>query len=238
MKRTGDEVVLYAGAEDVFGLEEGARNLVEARDVVLVVLDGVEGHGEREVGDAGVDAAGHLVVLEVVVVHALLQVVEEEVVRGAVFLGEALGRDSLDADKVGGAGLMALRGGGEGVVAELVVVAVVADARGEGGGELEGGLPGLGEEGVLGGQARGYRARGLGVGDRGKGDQAQGRGGEEGFAHGCEGIRARREGGGRGRREGFPGDRRRRLGLARWRGGRQFRRSGHGRSRGRGGRRV
>jgi hypothetical protein len=50
-------VVFDAGAEDVFGLEEGAGNLVEAGDVVLVVLDGVEGHGEGEVSDTDVHAA-------------------------------------------------------------------------------------------------------------------------------------------------------------------------------------
>ena len=44
----GHEVVLHAGAEDFGGLAEDARNLVETRDVVLVVLDRVEGHGRAE----------------------------------------------------------------------------------------------------------------------------------------------------------------------------------------------
>ena len=75
----GNEVIFHSGAEDFLGLEESPWDLVEAGDVVLVVLDGVEWHGKREVGEVGMDATaatgcaeGHLELFEVVVVDALL----------------------------------------------------------------------------------------------------------------------------------------------------------------------
>ncbi len=145
---------LDAGAHHVFGLEQRLGDPVQARDVVVVVLDGVERDGEREVGEVGVGAAlrvdGHLVILQVVVLGAFLEVAQEQVVRGAVFLAEAFGRDGLDADEVGGVQVVAALDGGEGVVAELVVVAVVADGGGEGGGQAQVGLPGVFEQGPSG----------------------------------------------------------------------------------------
>ena len=90
---------------------------------------------------------GHLVILQVVIFLAFLQVAQEEVVRGAVFFAETSGRDGLDASEIRGVDLVAADDGGERVVAELVVVTVVADGGGERGREFEGGLPGLGEEG-------------------------------------------------------------------------------------------
>jgi hypothetical protein len=136
------------------------------------MLDGVEGHGEREVGQVGVDAASaagraerHLVFFEVVVFDALLELAEEEVVRDEVLLGKACGIDGLDASKVGEIALVAVSGGGERVIAELVVVAIVPDGGSEGGVQLESGLPGVVEEGVLGGQARVYRGGRLGRGE-------------------------------------------------------------------------
>ncbi len=52
----GDQVIVHSGAKDVFSLEEGPGDLVEAGDVILVVFDRVEWHGEREVGEVGMDA--------------------------------------------------------------------------------------------------------------------------------------------------------------------------------------
>ena len=49
-KADGHEFVFHAGAEDFGGLAENARNLVEAGDVVFVVLDRVERNGERQIG--------------------------------------------------------------------------------------------------------------------------------------------------------------------------------------------
>jgi hypothetical protein len=126
---------------------------VETRDVVLVVLDGVEGHAERKVGKAGVDAVhlvyGHLEFFEVVVVETLLEDAAEEVVREDVLLGEAGGGNSLEAGEVGEVGGVAAIDGGEGAVGELVVVAIVSVGGGALGGVLEVGLVELFEESVL-----------------------------------------------------------------------------------------
>ncbi len=152
----GHEVVFHAGAEDFGGLVEDARNLVETRDVVLVVLDGVEGHGEGKVGEAGVDAVhlvdGHLVFFEVVVVEALLEDAGEEVVGEDVLLGKAGGGDGFEAGEIGDVGGVAAIDGGEGAVGELVVVAIVSVGGGALGGVLEVGLVELFEESVLGGE--------------------------------------------------------------------------------------
>ena len=80
---------------------------MEARDVVLVVLDGVEWHGKREVSEVDMDATaatgctkGHLELFEVVVLDALLKLAEEKVVGDLVLLGEAGRIDGLDAGEV------------------------------------------------------------------------------------------------------------------------------------------
>ena len=58
-------VCLSFRAEDLGCLAEDAGNLVQASDVVLVMLDGVEGHGIRQIRERGMDAVklvdGHLV---------------------------------------------------------------------------------------------------------------------------------------------------------------------------------
>ena len=133
-KSNGHEVVFHAGAKDFGGLGEDARNLLQAGDVVLVVLDGIEGDGERQVREAGMDAVllvdGHLVFFEVVVGDALLQNANEQIVGESVLVGEAGGGDGLKARQEILVGLMALGDGGERVVGELVVVAIVAEGRG------------------------------------------------------------------------------------------------------------
>ena len=62
-------------------------------DVVLVVLDGVEGNGKRQIREAGMDAVllvdRHLVLFEVEVGDALLEDTNEQVVRELVLVGEA-----------------------------------------------------------------------------------------------------------------------------------------------------
>ena len=97
------ELVFHAGAEDFDGLGQDLRNLVQTRDVVLVVFDGIERHGERQIGEAGMDAVllvdGHLVFFEVEVGDALLQNANQQVVRELVLIGEAGGRDRLQARK-------------------------------------------------------------------------------------------------------------------------------------------
>ena len=166
----GHEVIFHAEAQDFGGLGEDAGDLVEAGYVVLVVLDGVEGDGVGEVGEGDVDALllvdGHLVVLEVEGLDALLELALHELVGEEILVGEAGGVDGGEADEVGLV-LGVLRGdAGERVVGELVVVAVVADGGGALGGVLEAGLPLVFEEGVLGGDAVGYGGLREGEGGR------------------------------------------------------------------------
>ena len=50
-------MIAHAGAQNVLGLEEGVGNLVQASDVVFVVLHRVEWHGKREVGHTHMNAS-------------------------------------------------------------------------------------------------------------------------------------------------------------------------------------
>jgi hypothetical protein len=116
----GDEVIVYSSAEDFLGLEECPRDLVQSRDVILVVLDRVEWHGKREVGQVCVDAATaagsyerHLKLFEFIVVDALLQLAEKEVVGDPVLFREAGRIDGPNAGQVGKIALVARRGRGE-----------------------------------------------------------------------------------------------------------------------------
>src|SRR5215813_8063244 len=101
-KSDGHQVILYSGTEDFLGLKEGPRNLVKPRNIVLVMLDGVERHGEREVGEADMDApaaAGgaerHFELFEVIVCDSLLELAEEKVVGDTVLLGKPDGSMAL-----------------------------------------------------------------------------------------------------------------------------------------------
>jgi hypothetical protein len=73
----GHELRFHPDAQYFFGLHEGIRNLVQTRDVVLVLLHRVERHGERQIGEVQVRTVhlthGHRIFLEVVVRDALLE---------------------------------------------------------------------------------------------------------------------------------------------------------------------
>jgi hypothetical protein len=130
---------------------------VETGNVILVVLDGVERHGQRKVGQAGVHAVHlidrHLVLFEVIVVQTLLENADEEVVGEGVLLGKTNGRDSFEATEEGGVGAVTARHRGKRMIGELVVVAVVSDGGCALRRVLEIGLVDLFEEGVLGGES-------------------------------------------------------------------------------------
>jgi len=51
----GDKVITHAGAQNVLGLQEGLWNLMQASDVVFVVLYRVQWHRKRQVGKARVN---------------------------------------------------------------------------------------------------------------------------------------------------------------------------------------
>ena len=80
--------------------------------------------------------------------------------------GKPVGIDRLDPGEVREIALVPGGGRGEGVVAELIVVSVVADGSGQDGIHLEGGLPGVVEKRVLGIKARSNRGGRLGKGER------------------------------------------------------------------------
>ena len=93
------------------GLAEDAGDLVKTGDVVLVVLDGVEGNGQRQIREAGMDAIllidWHLVLFEVEVGDALLEDTNQEVMGELVLVGEARTGDGFKPAKEGLVGVVA-----------------------------------------------------------------------------------------------------------------------------------
>jgi len=85
MNKEANEVILR--------LRERARYLAQARDVVLVLLDDVEGHGERQICEVQVWpvhlAHGHRIFLEIVVRDALFERALKKRVRERVLLWKA-----------------------------------------------------------------------------------------------------------------------------------------------------
>ncbi len=74
---------------------------MKPRNVVLVMLDRIEGHRKRKVGETRVDAIHlidrHLIFFELIVGEPLLQHANQEIVREKVLLGKACGRDAVEA---------------------------------------------------------------------------------------------------------------------------------------------
>ncbi len=133
-KRTGMSLSFMPARKNLGGLAEDARDLVKARDVVFVMLDRVEGNGERQVGEAGVDAVllvdGHLVLFEIEVGDALLEDANEQVVRELVLIGESAGGNGVEAREKAFIRFVVLHDAVERVVVELVVIAVISEGRG------------------------------------------------------------------------------------------------------------
>ncbi len=189
----GHEAVLLTGAQDVGRLLQGFGDGVQARDVIVVMLDGVEGHGAGQVRELGVGAAllvdGHLVILEGVTLVGALEGSFQQLVGEGVLLGHAVGGDAVEAGKKGVGRAVALRDGGEGEVGQQIVIAVVADGSGAGGKFAEAVLEVVVEELVLrveallcggvGSRAGGCRSRSLSCAR--SGDQA----GRDRQCHGC-----------------------------------------------------
>jgi hypothetical protein len=126
-------------------------------DVILIVFDRVKGNGERQIRESRMDAIllvdGHLELFEIVVVHALAEDADEEIVGELVLIGEACGGDGFEAGKHGLVSAVTSRDGGEGIVRKLVVIAEVSEGGGALGKIAQVGLILLFENGVLGGEA-------------------------------------------------------------------------------------
>ena len=127
------ELVLHTRPKNFGDLAQGARNLVQARDVVFVMLDRIERHRQRQIGEIGVDADllvdRHLILFEAEVGDALLQNANHQIVRELVLIGELSRRDRLQPFQEPFVRLMSAQDGRERVVGELVVVAIVAESR-------------------------------------------------------------------------------------------------------------
>src|SRR5271165_4083190 len=123
-------------------------------------------------------AEGHFELFEIVVIHALLELAKKKIVRDQILLWKAGRVDRLDTGQVGNLTLVACSIGGKGVIAELIIVAIVADGGRQRGIHLESGLPRLVKEGVLSSQAGRHRGRGLSSGELRYSGHEQSRGNE------------------------------------------------------------
>ncbi len=123
------QAVLDAGAQHLGGLLQHPRNLVETRDVVLVVLHRIEGHAQRQIGQAGMDAVlladRHLEVLQPVGDVAAGELALQELVREQVGVRHAGGGDGAQPLQVGVVLRVLPRDLRQRRVAELRVVAVI-----------------------------------------------------------------------------------------------------------------
>src|ERR1700677_2708960 len=128
-KANGHEVVFHACAQNLFGLREHARNLMQARNVILVVLDAAERRGEREIGQISVRAAHlrerHFKILKGVVFVATLQHTNHQLVGKEILVAKTFGRKCLEASKELLIREMLALGLSHRYVIELVVVAIV-----------------------------------------------------------------------------------------------------------------
>ena len=125
------QLVLHARAQNFCDLAEHARDLVQPRDVILVMLHRIERNRQRQIGEIGVNAAlggdRHLVFFEPKIGNALLEDANQQVVRKLVLIGESLGRDGLQPLEKRFVRLVPLGNRVERVVGEPVVVAVVPE---------------------------------------------------------------------------------------------------------------
>ncbi len=105
------QLVLHAGAKNFGSLAEHAWDLVQTRDVVFIVLDGIQRDGKWQVREAGMDAVHlvdwHLVLFEIEVGDALLENTDHEVVGELILVGETGSRDGFQPRKEIHVGLMA-----------------------------------------------------------------------------------------------------------------------------------
>ncbi len=124
------ELVLHAGTKHFGYPAQHTRNLMQARNVVLIVLNRIERHRQRQISETGVNAIllvdRHLVFFEIKIRDALLQHTNHEVVRELILTREAGTRNRLEAAQEAFVGIMALHNRRERILPELVVIAIIA----------------------------------------------------------------------------------------------------------------
>src|SRR5215467_12131561 len=90
------EFVLHTGTKNLGGLVQDAGNLVQARNVVLIVLDRIERDRKRKIGEAGVHPVllidRHLIFFEIEVRDALLEHTNQKIVREPILIGKTVRR--------------------------------------------------------------------------------------------------------------------------------------------------
>src|SRR5208337_948160 len=126
----GHEFVLHAGAKHFCSLAQYSRNLVQPRNVILVMFHRVERNRKRQVRQAGMDAVllvdRHLVLFQIEVGIALLEHANQQVARKLVPFRKVRARDGLDSRQELPVGLIALNNRVQRVLRQLVVISVVA----------------------------------------------------------------------------------------------------------------
>ena len=91
------QLVFHASAQDFGGLIQHARNLVQARDVILVMLHRIERDRERQIGQVGVDAVHlidrHFEFFQIVIGVAQFEHAHQQIVGELILFGHAGGGD-------------------------------------------------------------------------------------------------------------------------------------------------
>src|SRR6202789_2536497 len=125
------QVVLHTCAQNVLRLLERLRNLVQTRDVVLIMLHRIERHRERKIGQPRMNAAHpadrHLVLFQVVVLHPLLGLKQKQIVRYQVLLRKTGRVDRLDLRQIGYLEVVLMRNRSQRIVPKLIVIPVVSN---------------------------------------------------------------------------------------------------------------
>ena len=102
---------------------------MQARDVILVMLYGIQRHGKRQVRQLGMDAIllidRHLILFQIEIGDALLQHANQQVVRKLILVGKTRRRDSFKPPQKRLIRLVPLRQPIQRIVVQLVVVAVI-----------------------------------------------------------------------------------------------------------------
>ena len=145
-----DAVIFDAGHHVGADLLEDGGDFRETRGVVVVIFDGFKGEERNQLGQLDVRAPhlrdGHLPRLEFGFLLLLDELAHHQIVAEDLLIGQAGGIDGGESNDVVAAASKLVVVGGDRVVGELVVVALVADGGGKLRGVAELLLPHLGEE--------------------------------------------------------------------------------------------